>query len=196
VQDPRNRHWRAYNLTVRLRVAMLLSAQGNVAESWNIVNQTRDEIQTLAGAEPTVRRYQVLMATFWMLESRLQEHAGVTNGLPSVERVLQICQPFLSVERLDPKILWEVAGAHLIAGRILRNSGHMVDAEHHWTQVIELLTPQLARSPNNWRLLDPLARAHIESGHRGAAEPLIQRLRALGYHPADPLAASLLGLPF
>ena len=59
--------------------------------------------------------------------------------------------------------------------------------------MIEVLGP-LAANSNDWRLLDPLAQAHVLAGQPDAARPLIERLRRFGYQPVDPLAGPTLGL--
>jgi len=44
-------------------------------------------------------------------------------------------------------------------------------------------------------VLDPAAQALVLLGKTTEARPLIERLRRFGYHPLDPLAASILDTP-
>jgi len=61
-------------------------------------------------------------------------------------------------------------------------------------QLIDALTRRIAVSPNDWRILVPLAEALRVEGESRSAQVLIDRLKALGFRARDPRIAAALGL--
>jgi hypothetical protein len=89
---------------------------------------------------------------------------------------------------------WESAHTQLLLGRLESGSSQKDAARRRWKRFIEVQLPRLQASPNDWRILAPLAQAYVLDGDTQSAQPLIERLKGFGYHPFDPWTASTLGL--
>ena len=93
----------------------------------------------------------------------------------------------------NDQVVGELAQSCVLAGRVALADDQPDVARRHWMRALEVLAPRLANS-NDWRFLDPAAQALVLLGKTDEARPLIERLQRFGYHPIDPLAASILDL--
>jgi hypothetical protein len=78
----------------------------------------------------------------------------------------------------------ECALAYVIAGEIAAQTGDLAKAELQWKRAWELLAPRLSGT-NDWRLLDPAARAASWLGRANDAQAAISKLNQFGYVPLD-----------
>lgn len=90
--------------------------------------------------------------------------------------------------RADHHALGEYARACVLAGR-LEPPGAARAA--HFERALSVLGPALPAS-RDWQVLDPAVQALVLLGRPAEAAPFAARLRAAGYRPRDPFAASAL----
>jgi tetratricopeptide (TPR) repeat protein len=194
-KDTQNQQWKVLFLAVQLRQCALHLAERQLDSARTLLGPMRAQLEALAAAEPLSRGYSSRLATAWTLEARLANAAVPGDGLVAAEQAIRMTEQFIKDERADLDVVLDFAQMTLLAGRIQQAGGRVADAQLSWARVVSTLSPRLATGSNDWRILDPLAQAYLLSGNTDAARPLLERLRSFGYHPSDPLAASLLGLP-
>jgi serine/threonine-protein kinase len=194
--DPKNRFWLRAALNARLqRVALLLADPARAGEAEPLLRDARTRLGALVAAEPADRAFASRLAGAWMLEARARFLAReLPEAKAAATEAMSVGERLLGEGREDNWSLWEFSQASLIAGRVARSEGDEARARGHFERVIAVLTPRLAASPRQWRFLDPATQAHVLTGNLATAAPLRERLRGMGYRPADPLGASTLGL--
>jgi len=190
-QDPRNREWSLKLQLVQLREAALLLADGRAAAATSLLAGTREQLQALVAAEPSGRHFNRDLATAWRLEGRLRWDARQPGANEAVARAIELGERLITSARADDWVTCEFAESNNLAGRIAFSEGQPGLARRYWQRALAVLTPRLSNS-NDWRFLDPAAQALALLGEDEKARPLIERLHRIGYHPPDPLAASIL----
>jgi serine/threonine-protein kinase len=192
-QDSSNQQRQSAAQYCRLQQITLLLPDGDPTTAAAQLEETRTTLETLVAAEPAARAFTGHLAAAWLIEARLRQTRQRPDALAAAERAISLAGLLLTENRADALVRWNFAQAQLLAGRLARVAGQPDTARQHWQRAIEELGPRAADS-NDWRVLDPLAQAHLLLGQPDAARPLIERLRRFGYHPVDPLAASTLEL--
>ena len=190
-QDPKNRQWLVTLLRVRLQQVALLLADGDTAAAAPILSGARDQLEILVKAEPSSLLFKRRLATAWQLEARLRFATQRPEAQEAVTRALELGGALIKEARADNWAIWEFTQSSILAGRIALARAQADVAQSHWNHVLEVLAPRLSDS-NDWRFLDPAAQAYVLLGRAGEARPLIERLQRFGYHPIDPLAATIL----
>ena len=184
-QDANNRAWQTLSLTARTKEATLLLATGDVAEVRRLVDSARSELEKLAKIAPADRKIAGLLATAWRLEAELRAAAGRADATEAIARALAIGEELVAKDRADDELRGNYLGACVAAGRIARQLGQEEAARQHWQRAADILLPRVSES-NNWRLLDPSARALALLGRGEESGVIIARLRRFGYQPLEP----------
>ena len=192
-QDPKNKQWQLARLNVRVRQAGLLLAEGDAPAATRILAETRDKLEALVKTEPSSRVFTATLAVAWRLDSRLRLAAQRPDASEAVARALDLGEILIkeTAARDYDLAIFGFAQSCILAGRIALAQAQPDVARRHWNRALEVLAPRLADS-NDWRFLDPAAQALVLLGKTEEARPLIERLHRFGYHPIDPLAASVL----
>lgn len=192
-QDPKNRQWQIYLLNSQLHLLSLQLDDSPAYDFEQALTGLVEKINALAAAEPSSRPIADLLSSAWRLLARLHHAQSHPGARKAIEQALAISEPQAKELDADLDTLCYAAQAHLLAGRIEQADNRGVEATHHWQRVVALLGQY--RDSRDWRVLDPLAQALVLLDDKDSARLLLERLRALGYHPVDARAASTLGLP-
>ena len=190
-QDQKNRQWQLTLLNVRLQQVALLLANGEISPAKSMLDEARAKLETLVKAEPSSRVFTSTLAVAWRLEGYVRQAAGLPRADEAASRALDLGAPLISDVRADDRTIGEYAQACVLAARIALAQTQPDLARSHLGRAVKSLAPRLQKT-NNWRLLDPAAQALTLLGKPDEARPFIERLRRFGYHPIDPLAASIL----
>ncbi len=193
--DPTNSQWKLALLNAQMSRVALLVAEPDSPEVAQLLTNLCNELEGLVAIEPTSLSFGSHLATAWRLEARRRFAHGLPNAADAIRRALEVGGQRLEEVRSDHRWLGAFAQSHLLAGRIAAAAGDSSAASRHWEQVSDVLLSPLAHS-NDWRVLDPAAQALLLLGRVGEARPIIARLKGFGYHPSDPLAASLFDAAF
>jgi tetratricopeptide (TPR) repeat protein len=186
-QDPKNRPWLATQANLRLTILSLPAA--DLASRQLDLDAIRARLAELVAAEPSDRSYPARLATAWRLEARFRLAAARADAAEAAARAVEIGESLMKDTRADDRLIGELAQSYLIAGGIARTMGKNGRAHQCWDHVIDLLGSR-ATGSNDWRLLDPLARAFACLGRQAESRALTERLGALGYHPLEPWPAN------
>jgi hypothetical protein len=127
----------------------------------------------------------LLVVTSWRLESSLRLANGSADAGGAAERALERAGLLLKAGSADSKIVGECAQAHVVAGRIAEAGGQRDLAQRHWQRVLEIINVRPQES-NDWRLMDPAARALAFLGRVDESRAIVTRLHARGYRPLQP----------
>jgi tetratricopeptide (TPR) repeat protein len=183
--DPANARWLNNSLTTRVKEVWLDRAEGRVPLAVNRLEEIRPRIERLAVTEPSDRNLAGLLVTVWRLEAELRQTAGRADASDAANRAVECAASVVKPGLVDSKILGECAQAHVIAGIIAESTGQRDPALRHWRRVLEMLEARLLDS-NDWRFLDPAARALAFVGRVDESRAIITRLHTLGYRPLQP----------
>ncbi len=176
------------------QVEVLLVVDRPAAEK--LLETTRPLVENLLRQEPTQRAIQRRAALAARLEARLLFPDAPEQALGSALRALSILQPLVESDvASDVWTLSEYARSALLAGRIRSAIGARDEAARLRQDVITILTAHTERNARDWRLLDPLAQAHLLLGDQAGARPFLEALKRSGYRAVDPLSASTLEAP-
>ncbi len=188
-QDPTNKQWHSQSIEMQSEKVFFDFVEGRTDGTVAFLAQARREAEALLAAQPSSFSYASTLTAVLGFEARINQDSA------AAEKAVQVGESFAKSDEFDSRMVWKYAQAQLLAGRLLKNSGKDSEATAHFQRLIEVVSPRLQLTPNDWHLLDPLAQAYLLTGNANAAQPLIQRLKTFGYRPMDPLAASLMGLP-
>jgi len=190
-QDPKNRQWLVAMLRIQNQQLALLLAEGDLPAAIRFLSESHDKLEVLVAAEPSSPVFTRLLAATWRLEGRIRMAAQHPNANDAVARALELGEALVKGARADNGTIGEFAQSSILAGRIALAQGQPDVARGHWNRALEVLAPRLGGS-NDWHYLDPAAQALVLLGRTDEARPMIERLQRFGYHPLDPLAASIL----
>jgi eukaryotic-like serine/threonine-protein kinase len=184
-QDPANAEWLLSALSVQLKVAVLLRAQGDLARATQLVRECRPEVERLAKGEASNRAATALLAAVWRVEAQCRDAAGEPNASDAAAQAVAISKQLVEQNRASESNLGDYANTCVVAGSITRRSGDADTARRHFEAAIEVVQGRAANS-NHWRLLDPLARALMLVGRTEESRVIIERLQRLGFQPLEP----------
>ena len=190
--DPKNQQWRRLALSAALDQAELFLDPNAGAPAQAAVEHIRQEFSALVAAEPDSLVFRRRLASTHRLAARLHAPASPAAALAAAEQALALLRPLLNEEKPDRWTAWEFGQASLLAARSAADLGHVDTARQHWRSIVATLTPHLRTASTDWRILDPLAQAHLLLGDNPAALPLVKRLKQIGYRAVDPVSASTL----
>ncbi len=193
--DRANRVLQRAELKLRLQIAMLGRADGDVPAARLMVVGARTELEKLAKLAPTDRKIAGLLAMAWRLEAELRDAVGRTDALAMATQAIATGEDLLAKERADDELVGEFLNACVVAGRIARQRGENDVAARHWQRALDVVLPRVTDS-NNWRLLDPAARALSLIGRSDEGRAVVARLHQFSYQPLDPWPDPATTAPF
>ncbi len=193
-QDPQNQRWRVRALTVQLKQAMILLAEGDLKTAAPLVTETRTALQAIVAAEPASPATKALLLTSRRIELQQRWLQGSDEAVAALGPAVELAEALEAASKSDNRLVREVAETYLMAGRVERAQGRAEVATRHWQRALALLEPRLPDS-QDWRVLDSAARALALVARADESRALIERLTRLGYQPlegwADPRPPSL-----
>ena len=187
--DPANRVLHRALLKLRLQTALLMRADGDGPAARRLVEGARGELEKLTKLAPTDRKITGLLAVAWRLEAELREAAGRADAMAAATQAIAMSEDLLAKERADDELVGDFLNACVVAGRIARTRGEHDAATRHWQRALDVALPRVTES-NNWRLLDPAARALAALGRGAESRAIVGRLQQFGYQPLDPWPGS------
>jgi len=184
-RDSANRRWLSALMRLRLIEAMIEQSQGGAARAALLVADVRPQLEKLVAAEPQDRTFALRLMEAWRLEAELRLAAAPEAAAAAGARAMALGEPWVREARADEGALGEYAQACVTAGRIAGAAGHADEAARCWSRAIDVVGARISSS-NNWRLLDPAARALACLGRAAESHALVERLRRLGCRPLEP----------
>ena len=192
--DPDNQQWRSFALGVALIRVEWLMARNERAAAQSILGPSLTQLTAMVALEAgSIRIHSDLAKALRLSAQMLAETTPVEAKRLAVQSE-SILHRITAQDGSEIWDHWESAHTQLLLGRLESGSSQTDSARRRWKRFIEVQLPRLQASPNDWRILAPLAQAYVLSGDTRSAQPLIERLRGFGYHPFDPWTASTLGL--
>jgi tetratricopeptide (TPR) repeat protein len=189
-QDPKNQQWRLRVATVELNEAALFAAMGRPERAAEILREARVTIEKLAATEPSSQAFTRLLAKAWRLEAAIRLTTRAPDAESAANRAVEMGETLFQQRRGDDWVLSELALARIVAGQVCKANGQREPARSHWLRALEIIGARQAS--DDWRFLDPAAQALALLERTQEAQAVAARLRRFGYHPLDPLAASIL----
>jgi eukaryotic-like serine/threonine-protein kinase len=183
--DPGNRHWLIALLHSRVLETELGRQRGDMAGAERVIDEIRPQLEKLSAGEPTDRVLARWTASASRIQAQLDLAAGSPGGSEAAGRAVEACEKLVHDGRATDADLGECALSTVVEGEIALKVGDAAAARHLWEHAAELLAPHLGRT-QDWRLLDPAARAALWLSRGDAAQALISQLNKLGYVPLDP----------
>lgn len=184
IQDPKNRQWLRTTMNIQLNQAELLLVSTNPALAGPFIQDAKKHLQELIAEAPTDRTYVGRLATAWRMEAQLRYITGQSQADEAVKQAIELGDSLIKEGRADNRVVGEFAESCLLAGRIALAKGRREQALSHWRRTLDLLTPRLSNS-QDWRLLEPAARALALLGRQKESLALIAQLEHLGFHPIE-----------
>ena len=183
--DPGNRHWLIALLHSRVLEAELARQRRDWTVSEGVIGDIRPQLEKLSAAEPSDRVLERWTASASRIEAQLDLAADLPGASDAAGRAVDKCEKLVHDGRATDADLGECALSSVVRGQVSFKAGDTAAARHLWEHAAELLAPQLGRT-QDWRFLDPAARAALYLGRSNAAQAIIAQLDKLGYVPLDP----------
>jgi hypothetical protein len=192
-QDPKNRQWLVALVRVSLHEVAARLARRDLA-AVPVLAAARARAADLVAAEPASLEFNRQLAVAWRLEVVARRLLGRADAADAAARAREIGERLVRENRADRLVRSELAQACLAAGRLAQaDTASAAAAPGLFAQALAAVEPRLAGTAD-WRVLDPAAQALVLLGRPAEAQPLLDRLRALGYRSLDPFAGSILEL--
>jgi tetratricopeptide (TPR) repeat protein len=183
--DASNLPWRLASLNVRIIDAMLARQRGDTAEAGRLVDDTLPQLEALSATVPSDRNTSLRLATAWRLRAQLQARASPEAARDAAAHAVAVGEKLVRDGRAADDFAAECATAHVVEGEIAASLGDSDQSRRDWLRAAELLSARTSRG-QDWRLLDPAARAALLLGRADEARALFRRLTLIGYVPLDP----------
>jgi serine/threonine protein kinase len=183
--DTGNRHWLIASLHSRVLEAELARQRHDWTAAGRVIGDIRPQLERLSAAEPSDRVLARWTASASRIEAQLDLAAGLPGATVAVGRAVDACEKLVHDGRATDADLGECALSSVVRGEVTSKEGDAAAARHIWEHAAELLAPHLGRT-QDWRLLDPAARAALWLGRTDAAQAITAQLNRLGYVPLDP----------
>lgn len=194
VSDPANQYWRSFALNVALSRAEWLIADGKTDAAGAILRPTVEQLSAMVAAEPRSVEAGADLARALRLEAERVVAVAPSEAARLASQAESILGRLTARQGSDARLLWESARVQLFLHRQEAATGRLDPARPRGRRLIEGLTRRIAVSPNDWRILVPLAEALRVEGESRSAQVLVDRLKALGFRARDPRIAAALGL--
>ena len=192
--DPDNQQWRSFALSVALIRAEWLIARNERAAAQAILGPSFTQLTAMAAMEAGSIQIHSDLAQALRLSALMLVETAPAEAKRLAAQSESILQRLTAQDGARIWDHWESAQIQLLLGRLELGFSQTETARRRWRRFIETHLIRLQASPNDWRILAPLAQAYVLDGDTRSAQPLIERLRGFGYHPFDPWTASTLNL--
>ncbi len=189
-QDPTNQLWTISQLSAQIQQARLLVAQHESPTAAARLEDTRRDLEALVATEPSSPKFTRHLITLWRVIGTIQFTRDPAPAAAAVQRAIALGESLRESSRADLSLINEYAEACVLAGQLAAARGEHPTATNHWQSALAAL-PATWTSSHDHRLLVPGTQALLLLGRTDEARPLLQRLRAFGYHPLNPLTAAL-----
>lgn len=190
-QDTKNRQRILAAADVRLEQAEILLSHRKIALVGRVIEDANRKLEGLVSAAPSDRYYQGRLVTAWRLEAQRRAILCRPESRKAIEYAIQIGESLVVDPQTEDRMVGEFAQCCVLAGQLDAINHELAGASSHWNRAITLLSPRIFKS-NNWRLLDPYARALFLQGRHQESFTIINRLQSLGYRPLEPWPAFFL----
>ena len=188
-EDAKNRQWLFAAATIGLEQAELFLADSELEAARRTVELAKQRLDQLVAIAPQDRSYTGRLANAWRMNAQLRALAGEPGAVESIGKAIELGASLIEDARADDRVVGELAESYLCAGKIAQARGAHEEARLHWQRALDTLSSRLATS-EDWRLLEPAARAQAMLGMSAQSHALIGRLQAHGYRPLEPWPAS------
>jgi serine/threonine protein kinase/tetratricopeptide (TPR) repeat protein len=182
--DPDNRQWEMGRLNARLKEALLARAQGNLSIAGRLVKDVAPILEGLATTERSDRAFTQWLATARRMEAQIRSDSGQPDAAIAALQATELGEKLMHDGKTNTAILGEYAFACVVSGEIAARTNEAA-GKLLWERASTLLAPRLTNT-NDWRLLDPAARARYLLGQIPEARAMIDRLTKFGYVPLNP----------
>lgn len=183
--DPQNRTWLRASLYLRLKEAELVRTDGNPVAAAKLVDDTREQLEKLALADPKDPELTGRLATACRLQAELRAGTGGPGAAEAAARAVELAERLVGEASANDAYVGEFAQTRVTAGRIAAQNGEPDVALRHWRRALELIEARLPGS-NHWRILVPAAHVLWLLGQRDASRAVVERLQRLGFQPLQP----------
>jgi hypothetical protein len=171
-------------LNARLKEALLARAQGNLSIAGRLVKDVTPILEGLATTERSDRAFTQWLATARRMEAQIRSDTGQSDAAIAALQATELGEKLMHDGKTNTAILGEYAFACVVSGEIAARTNEAA-GKLLWERASTLLAPRLTNT-NDWRLLDPAARARYLLGQIPEAQAMIDRLTKFGYVPLNP----------
>lgn len=183
--DPANRVWQVRSFQMRLKEVMIDLAGGDAAGAAERVTPLRQKFAEFAAATPKDTLVRSRLSVAWWIEAEVHHAARDAKAYDLALRAVELAEGQIQDRAASQTMLADLARVLVAAGRMAGAVNRGSEAEHHGRRVLEVLGPYL-NNCDDWRLLDPAARAYALVGRGDDARRIISRLDRFGYTPLQP----------
>ena len=185
-QDSANRRWLRLTAVVRLQDASLLREAVDDAGAVQAAAEARAAFEQLAATQPKEWSYLLGLTMAHSFGAELVPAASRGEAMAKAEKAVQLGEALVQANAEDDVALGAFVQACVVAGTIAAAGpeGGAV-ARRHWQRAAEVAASR-ANDSNDWRLLDPMARALASLGRPEESRALVARLTRFGYRPRVP----------
>jgi tetratricopeptide (TPR) repeat protein len=183
--DGGNQRWRAVLLVMKLKEAVQVRAEGDLAQALPGIEVVRKSLGDFVVSEPADQKSKCRLAMAWRVVAEVRhalkrDDAGLAAG-----QAVELGEKLVGAGRPCSDEAGELARACVIAGQIDSARGDAEAALRHWQRAREVLAPFVAKT-KDWRILDPAVRVATLLGRSEEAQARISLLTQLGFVPLEP----------
>jgi tetratricopeptide (TPR) repeat protein len=178
--DPANADWKRNLAITRMRLGELRRRNGDVQGASQSIGDAEQSLRQLIAIDPSRSSWQRDLGIVRIARARALLAEGDTRGAGAA---IDDAERLLAPSANDPASLRFIADVQLVRGDVLAAGGSTEAARAAWTKGRQTIEPA-ARTSADPHLMDMLARL-LQRLNDPAAEPLVERLAAIGYRPRD-----------
>ncbi|MBV9492621.1 MAG: tetratricopeptide repeat protein, partial [Acidobacteria bacterium] len=177
--DPANMEWKRNLAVTEMRLGDVLRRQGDLAGALAGNSTSERLMREVIATDPLRVPWQRALGVIRLAHARVL----LAEKQPSAIVTAEDAHALLATAT-ESSWLRYAAEADLVRGDALAMRGDEADARKAWTRARQTIEP-IASAATEPTILDVWLRTLIRDGDEEAAQPVAQRLAALGYQPAD-----------
>jgi serine/threonine-protein kinase len=182
--DPKNVIWLKNAISCRAREAQLAVVAGDLPRVRQLVQEVKAGLERYSAAGPANRDPADRNLGSWLdwavLEAVSEPGTEIVNA-----GAIELGEASVAKGGVVEVMLVKLAQARVAAGRMAARAGDQATAQKHWRRALEVLDARWERS-NDWRVLDPAARAFALLGDTERQRAIVARLDQMNYRPIEP----------
>ncbi len=175
--------WQAYLAIAHRRLGSNLKTLNELERAFQHVEEGLGIMVEIIAKNPANTQWHLDLAAGHVSVGQVQEAQGnIEDARRQAQEAIAILEPVINEAPQERRAHRELSEAYLLLGRALNAEGNIEEGRPMCRRAIDVVAP-FARDSKDIAFLSPWVEALLFLDREKEAEPILQKIRDLGYHP-------------